>query len=364
MRAPRVAGLVVACAVLSFGLPAVASKGTSRGTADSAARARTLLRRAQVPTLRLSPKARRWGLRVAAAPTATGASPAALAVIAPVVTGFPSGHARRLRATMGQYAGRLPGYKPTARKPIDGRRLGMFVGCAGWGLKCAVKIGRSLRAAWVLLATVKRRSSKKPLISVWLIRMATGGTRMANRDAAGPSIKDLTAALDQALYDLFKIPRGPGLTVTGSPAGAVIRVNGRKLGSLPLMRVAGLQAGSVVLEVSAPKHLPRRMPINLQPGRMTTLKVQLRREAPPPVAIKPGPGTVQPPVSSPIARPTPPKPRGPRGGGVPIYKRWWFWTGVAAVAGGTTAAVLLLRPKTEPGPQKGLVRAVIRLRWP
>jgi tetratricopeptide (TPR) repeat protein len=70
-----------------------------------------------------------------------------------------------------------------------------------------------------------------------------------------------------------------------------------------------------------------------------------------PAALAPAPVVTPPPAPPPPApalaleRQAPP-PAEPH----PIYKRWWFWSGVGAVvAGGVVAAILLARPETPQG---------------
>ena len=68
--------------------------------------------------------------------------------------------------------------------------------------------------------------------------------------------------------------------------------------------------------------------------------------APPSAAIRaePAPATPTGAVPGLTATAPPPAPRGPQ----PLWRRWWFWTGVGAiVAGGIAATFFLTRPSTR-----------------
>ena len=56
-----------------------------------------------------------------------------------------------------------------------------------------------------------------------------------------------------------------------------------------------------------------------------------------------------------ILRDPPPDPRKPRTAKKPIYARWWFWGGVAAVAGAGTGTYLLTRDGSVPTTDLGNV---------
>jgi hypothetical protein len=70
---------------------------------------------------------------------------------------------------------------------------------------------------------------------------------------------------------------------------------------------------------------------------------ELEAAAPPPPAAPPQPVAPPNPVATALATAPPPAPDNQS----PIYRRWWFWTGAAAiVAGGVTTALILSRPET------------------
>jgi hypothetical protein len=79
-------------------------------------------------------------------------------------------------------------------------------------------------------------------------------------------------------------------------------------------------------------------------GYITELEEQLKTSPAPDLSAKPPTDSSQVLVSSP--QPTAEEPP-------PIYKRWWFWTGVGAVvAGGVVTALLVTRP-SDPTPYRG-----------
>ena len=86
--------------------------------------------------------------------------------------------------------------------------------------------------------------------------------------------------------------------------------------------------------VPPPAAAPPAAPAPAQPAAVAVAAAAPPRPAPPPLAVAP---TDEP---SAALVTTPSEPAQPR----PVYKRWWFWTGIGAVvAGGVLTAVLLTR---------------------
>jgi PEGA domain-containing protein len=121
------------------------------------------------------------------------------------------------------------------------------------------------------------------------------------------------------------------LEVSGGPAGATVRLNGRELGTLPLSRAVRVPVGTYELEVSHDGYYAVRRPVVLGNRGVVREAVDLAPTPPPP------------PVSA-AAAPVQRSSEIDRGGGSP---RWLSWTltGLAVAGGATTTVALLLREK-------------------
>ncbi len=105
------------------------------------------------------------------------------------------------------------------------------------------------------------------------------------------------------------------LLLAGQPAGALVKVNGRELGTLPLARPARLAVGSYQLEVTLPGYYPLQRPINVAPGSILRESVEL--------APLPGAAAAAAPASVVAAE--------------PLAPRWLAWTLTGLAAGGALA---------------------------
>jgi hypothetical protein len=70
--------------------------------------------------------------------------------------------------------------------------------------------------------------------------------------------------------------RAASLSVTGQPAGAMVRLGGQEIGRLPLT-LAGLDPGPRTLELEAPRHEPWRGDLMLEAGAATRVDAALLR---------------------------------------------------------------------------------------
>ncbi len=114
-------------------------------------------------------------------------------------------------------------------------------------------------------------------------------------------------------FHLRLIPRTGKVRVTTSVPAARIIIDGQDRGQSPLE--LELDVGGHQLEARADGYEPYRSELMLAPGQERNVDLELERPRP-------------------LDR--------------PLYKRWWFWTGLGtAVAGGTVAA-FALRPGTQP----------------
>lgn len=144
-----------------------------------------------------------------------------------------------------------------------------------------------------------------------------------------PYVERHRATLERALE---YVDRHIGeLEVSGAPAGATVRLNGRELGTLPLSRAVRVPVGTYELEVSREGYYEARRPVVLTSRGVV-------REA---VDLAPAP---QAPAASTAPNPARTASTADSGAGSP---RWLSWTltGLAVGAGATTTVALLLREK-------------------
>ena len=161
-------------------------------------------------------------------------------------------------------------------------------------------------------------------------------------DGVAPGKRELTLILDPGSH-LFRAVRpghepalvrrsyGPGATdalelkldvlpatvrIESTPTGAIVRVGAREVGVTPVEFQR--PAGSYDLEVARDEFEPYTAVLDLEPGQSADLTAKLQPYDP------------------------------------PIYTRWWFWTGAAAiVATGVVLTYALTRPEPEPPPYDG-----------
>ena len=105
-------------------------------------------------------------------------------------------------------------------------------------------------------------------------------------------------------------------------------------------RIAELEAKLKAAEGAGPKPGIAAIPEKAAaagPQSPTTTSLVPLTVVPPPVPEAPAAGLFT--GSSPTETPAPAPPH--------FYTRWWFWTGVAVVAGGITASIFFLRPSAK-----------------
>ena len=141
------------------------------------------------------------------------------------------------------------------------------------------------------------------------------------------------------------------VTVTGSPDGAEVLVNGRPVGTLPLAAPVRLDRGPAEIQVRAPGYAPASRALAIEGGARTTLALVLIRAGVVPVlpqsapAVTPAPlspAAPAPPASAPAPVATPiPSPVGSPDASVPERPGGASWLRpVAFTAGGVAVASL------------------------
>jgi hypothetical protein len=145
------------------------------------------------------------------------------------------------------------------------------------------------------------------------------------------------------------------LRVETTSAGAEIRIDGAPAGIAPLARSVPVAPGDHDVEVSAPGFAPFRGSVTLVAGQELFQAMTLVT-APAPAPVAGAPIVVAPVVGPAASAPVPaaaltaaPSPAGtlvaaPEQARAPIYKKWWFWTGIAGAVGvAVVSAVVLSR---------------------
>ena len=99
---------------------------------------------------------------------------------------------------------------------------------------------------------------------------------------------------DQLEDSLHKVRSAIGeLIVTGSPIGAEVRVNGNRVGELPLLAPIRLGEGPASVELRAPGYTSMLQKISIMGSRRFSLQMDLRRApAAPPASVQAGPTEV------------------------------------------------------------------------
>jgi hypothetical protein len=143
------------------------------------------------------------------------------------------------------------------------------------------------------------------------------GTHVAEVNAEGhePQRRQFTVAAGVGVTQeirLAQIVRTGKVRVTSSEPNTRVTVDGKDRGFTPLE--LELAAGGHQLDARSEGFEPLRSEVMLAAGQERNLDLEMRRP--------------------------PPSER-------PVYKKWWFWTGLGTALAGGTAAVFLTRPRTE-----------------
>jgi hypothetical protein len=115
-------------------------------------------------------------------------------------------------------------------------------------------------------------------------------------------------------FQLKLIPRTGRVNITSSRPGTRVLIDGQDRGLAPL--VLELPAGGHQLEAQADGFEPFRSELVLAAGQERGVDIEM----------------MLPPARA----------------GQPVYKKWWFWTGLGTAVAGGTAAAFLLRPGVKP----------------
>jgi hypothetical protein len=155
------------------------------------------------------------------------------------------------------------------------------------------RLGQDAQALLLFEAALERApESARVRVHVAMTHQALGQWIEADRylrqlmlESADPYVRKHEAAIESARQ--FVDRHVGSFELTGDPAGAEIRLSGRRIGTLPLPEPVRLPVGSYVLEVHNPGHYSVVRPITLRGGVLVRESVSLAaREqlAPAPVA--------------------------------------------------------------------------------
>lgn len=151
-----------------------------------------------------------------------------------------------------------------------------------------------------------------------IVKLATGSHAV---EASAPDYKPgrqeitvVAGAAQKVTLTLIAIPRTGQVKISASQIGARVRIDGRDAGASPV--VVDLVPGGHQLEVTAPGYAASRSELMIAAGQSRDVTITL--DLPPPPADT-----------------------------RPIYRRWWFWTGVG-VAAAAVGTALLVPERTQP----------------
>lgn len=252
----------------------------------------------------------------------------AVAVLAPAnekigvfnlnVVGLEPAMAQTAMDAVATAAAALPGRQLITRNELDAmlgaERLKDMVGCDE--ASCFAEIGAAAGVRWLVTGSLSR-VEEALLVSLQLVdTQAASAAGRVTMSWNGP-VSAVAAVLGAAVETLLlrADEKRPGVvTLAGVPPEAVVLLDGAPApGSSSALTPVTL--GLHVLRVEVDGFEPFEAPLVVRNGAVTALSVNLVEVVAP-----------------------------------PLYSRWWFWTGLAVIAaGGTAAAVALSADSTGGG---------------
>jgi hypothetical protein len=215
--------------------------------------------------------------------------------------------------------------------------------------------GREQEALEVFQRAAAIKKTPRVMAQVAFAEQALGQWVKAERDLklalqakSDPWIVKNRATIDEAMNAIAG--HLGSLEVWGTPAGAEVLVDGEVVGTLPSSGAIRLPRGDVSVTVRHAGYAEVTRTVQIGRGALTRENVDLHAQASPapvaPLALEARPGNAA--EGSPLVateRAEPGSSGEPAGADRPIYKRWWFWTVIAAAAvGAGTTAYLVTRP--------------------
>lgn len=201
--------------------------------------------------------------------------------------------------------------------------------------ECLGKLAIKYKADKLLLASLEKSPEAGVTVELKLYdptagRVASAFRRIEVAESALPGVAE------QGVQSLLGPPPAAEpekgtVQVTANVAGAQVRVGTVAAGETPM--TAEITPGTYPVVISKPGYQEVVTRVTIKPGAVSMVRGDLVVVPiePPPVAK-----TDQPPEQPPEEE-------------TPLYKQWWFWTGIGAVvAGGVIATAVLLTPGDKP----------------
>jgi len=268
--------------------------------------------------------------------------------------------------------------------------------CTGSGTSCLVRIGKVARVQRVVHTEIQKLPGRY-LVIMTLVDAEHESLVEQVRKRARRKIESLQSTMLQGWVDLVGPLYRSQVKITANVRGAEVFLDGRSIGTTPLVLTKDLGAGTHVVELRHQGYGAVRQELEVGEGRAYTIEADLQPEQAPTTVVgsKLGGGKhdATPPLEEPplangdlarrpelVRQPVAGTPEGkpaflpetrsgsppasapgaePDREGRPFYARWWFWTAVGAVVVGGVAAGLALGLPDEGGIPAGKGRVVI-----
>ena len=206
--------------------------------------------------------------------------------------------------------------------------------------ECLLKLSKKYKANKLLLVTLERSERGGYVVEARLYDPTAGRVASSFRRIEVPE-SEVRGMAEQAIGSLFGEPPAPTpvtgtIQVTASVAGARVRVGSVAAGETPF--TAEITPGTYPVSVEKSGYEDFVQRVTIEAGGVETVHARME--------------LIPIPETPPSVPETPPGSGDGGDGGTPIYKQWWFWTGIGAVVvGGIVTTVLLTQP--DPGPSRG-----------
>lgn len=287
---------------------------------------------------------------------------------------------------------------------IEARGLGapelrLRARCTGAKPRCLVKMGERAGVQKLVHTSIQKLPGRY-LVVMTMVDVEQGAMIERARKRARRTMDSLRSVMLQGWVDLLGPLYRSQVVVRANVRGAEVFLDGRRVGTTPLVLTKELSKGTHVIELRHEGYAPLRRELQVGAGKDYTIEAQLEeKQAPAPLvgaklgggkedrtppleepplvqgeeAERPGAGGEEPAGKqagqAPDKKAFLPDPAGARQTASPglagehrarpFYTRWWFWTAVGAVVAGSVTAGLVLGLPEGGGIPDGKGRVVI-----